>query len=513
MASWQRAKRRRKPPGATTAGGWGEPHQRRRAAIAPIVNAGKAVCRCNQPIWPGQEWHLDHNDASDGYLGVAHARCNLAAGAHKANGKRRLELDQQEQPYRWSQRWHDDPHIGTVVLGHEQVIYFGNGDWQPLTGDAGPCLPSARTYRLTMRGRRLGRIVLVACLLIVLLALVQSEASVVYDYQGWSGTRTDFFGTIWWPNHQVLHGESPYEDPSLNADPASVYPPSGFLPYVPLAWLAPHTAVVLFQLLLIAAAAGTLLALRVRSPYAWTLWLTCPLVVMPVLGGNITPVVVLGVALMWRWRDRPARAAAALTAAIAIKLFVAPLLIWLLITRRFRAALITAVAAPAVILASWVLIGFRGMLDYPAVLRVASKAFGADGPFLQALARQLGQNPTAALIIGAFATTALVVLASRTDEVKALVLICLACLALSPVAWGFYAGILVVPLAAARIHVSAWLILPAFWAVSWWYTPLPYKSAELSIVNLLLCVALAAFVLTTRPRAASASTRMTVRRA
>jgi hypothetical protein len=34
-------------------------------------------------------------------------------------------------PYRWSQRWFDDPPIGTIVYGHERVIYLGNGDWQP----------------------------------------------------------------------------------------------------------------------------------------------------------------------------------------------------------------------------------------------------------------------------------------------------------------------------------------------------------------------------------------------
>ena len=73
-----RSRRRRKPPGATSRGGWGNAHQRRRAAIAPIVNAGKATCaRCNEPIHQGEEWHLDHNDTRDGYLGVAHAACNL----------------------------------------------------------------------------------------------------------------------------------------------------------------------------------------------------------------------------------------------------------------------------------------------------------------------------------------------------------------------------------------------------------------------------------------------------
>ena len=66
----------------------GQHHQRRRAAIAPLVNAGKATCcRCHEPIHAGEEWHLDHNDARDGYLGVCHATCNLRDGANKTNGK------------------------------------------------------------------------------------------------------------------------------------------------------------------------------------------------------------------------------------------------------------------------------------------------------------------------------------------------------------------------------------------------------------------------------------------
>ena len=64
--------RRRKPPGATTRGGRGPRRHR------PIVNAGKATCcRCNEPIHAGEEWHLDHNDTRDGYLGVSHATCTF----------------------------------------------------------------------------------------------------------------------------------------------------------------------------------------------------------------------------------------------------------------------------------------------------------------------------------------------------------------------------------------------------------------------------------------------------
>jgi hypothetical protein len=86
----------------------------RRAAIARWSNAGKATCaRRGEPIQPEDEWHVDHNDARDGYLGVSCAAGNLRDGGHTTTGKRRPHPFVQ-QPYRWSQRWFDDPPIGTI---------------------------------------------------------------------------------------------------------------------------------------------------------------------------------------------------------------------------------------------------------------------------------------------------------------------------------------------------------------------------------------------------------------
>jgi hypothetical protein len=105
-------RKRRKPPGATTRGGWGKTHQRRRAAIAPLVNSGCATCaRCGEPIHAGEEWHLDHNDTRNGYIGISHAYCNLVAGAAIVNGRRAAaaRAANPEKPYRWSQRWFEDP--------------------------------------------------------------------------------------------------------------------------------------------------------------------------------------------------------------------------------------------------------------------------------------------------------------------------------------------------------------------------------------------------------------------
>lgn len=111
--------------GATTTSADAQPSK-------PIVRAGKATCaRCGDPIHPEDDGHLDHNAERNGYLGPSHARCNLAAAAAVTNG-RRPQPQFVERPYKWSQRWRDDPPIGTIVYGNEHVICMGNGDRQPL---------------------------------------------------------------------------------------------------------------------------------------------------------------------------------------------------------------------------------------------------------------------------------------------------------------------------------------------------------------------------------------------
>ena len=131
--------RRRKPPGATTRGGWGNHHQRRRAAIAPLVNAGKATCaRCHEPIHAGEEWHLDHNDTRDGYLGVSHATCNLRDGASKTNGTApprplcSAALPMVTTVVRQTSGRHGQPRRRT----HPE-IHIGNGEWRPLEDTSG----------------------------------------------------------------------------------------------------------------------------------------------------------------------------------------------------------------------------------------------------------------------------------------------------------------------------------------------------------------------------------------
>jgi hypothetical protein len=72
----------------------------RRRRLEPLVASGQvACCRCRELIQPRQQWHLDHTDDRRGYLGAAHATCNLRAAVSKRNGVR------ESKTLYWSRVW------------------------------------------------------------------------------------------------------------------------------------------------------------------------------------------------------------------------------------------------------------------------------------------------------------------------------------------------------------------------------------------------------------------------
>lgn len=78
--------------GSTNQRGYGSAHQRLRAKWAPQVKAGQVNCwRCQQPIHPGQQWDLGHDDHDRGhYRGPEHARAkDCTAGGNRATAGRR----------------------------------------------------------------------------------------------------------------------------------------------------------------------------------------------------------------------------------------------------------------------------------------------------------------------------------------------------------------------------------------------------------------------------------------
>jgi alpha-1,2-mannosyltransferase len=301
------------------------------------------------------------------------------------------------------------------------------------------------------------------------------------------GVGTDFLANIYSPARAVVHGVVPYGDPRVPGPlSGSVYPPSAFVPVAWLGLLGRDAAVAVWLTAMAAAAAATLWLLGVRDLRCYALWLLTPMMLSTIFVGNATTLVILLVAVLWRWRDSPWVAAAALVAAIATKLFAAPLVVWLIATKRYRAAALTVAGVPLVILSAWAVVGFAAIGRYSSILSANNHIYSPAGPYLQGLALQLHESPSLALAAGVAAAALLLAAAWFAGDLGGFALAACAAVILSPVAWIGYMGLLVIPLAVRWPAWSrAWLILLGTY-VSWYYFPLPFKSPELSVCTLAL---------------------------
>jgi len=265
--------------------------------------------------------------------------------------------------------------------------------------------------------------------------------------------------------HLVLHGSSPYGPTTraaLGSQTAFVYPPIGAFLTAPFAALPAHTADVLVTVLAAFAVPAILAVLGVRD---WRC-LGASLLWMPTISaihlGTVTIVLVLGVALAWRWRDHAVRAGLVLGLVIAVKLFLWPLVVWLAITRRFRAAGVAVAGAAFVFFVPWIPLDGAGLGSYPHRLSLLSSLEAKRGFSPAALLAHLGVGWGVALAIGYALGVGLLVLAyrRRSSETVALNLVCAASLLLTPILWPNYLLIMLVPLSLLRPRFGLVWLLP-----------------------------------------------------
>lgn len=70
--------------------GYGWDHKKMRAElVAQLERDGYLICwRCGEPIYPGNGWHVGHDDHDRSIRhGPEHALCNLRAAGLKSQGK------------------------------------------------------------------------------------------------------------------------------------------------------------------------------------------------------------------------------------------------------------------------------------------------------------------------------------------------------------------------------------------------------------------------------------------
>jgi hypothetical protein len=96
---------------STTARGYGRDHQRARKQAAQQHKPTDPCARCGHALGPMGTWlHYDHTDSRDDYLGFSHGsrpcpvcgrRCNIRAGAQKANRNSRRRVIRSAESLRW----------------------------------------------------------------------------------------------------------------------------------------------------------------------------------------------------------------------------------------------------------------------------------------------------------------------------------------------------------------------------------------------------------------------------
>ncbi len=158
---------------------------------------------------------------------------------------------------------------------------------------------------------------------------------------------------------------------------------------------------------------------------------------------NVTGLLTLLSAVVWRYRDARWRSAAALGAALCLKLFLWPLAVWAAATRRLRIAGAALTIGVGLALVSWAVIDFTGFTSYPDVLR--GQPF-EDSYSLVGIAAALGLDQgvgrVATAVVGGSLLAATVHLGRRQEEQRAFLCAIFASLALSPVLWLHYFAVL-----------------------------------------------------------------------
>jgi hypothetical protein len=310
----------------------------------------------------------------------------------------------------------------------------------------------------------------------------------------------DFHYAIAPGSRRLLAGDAlylPFDRAAIGGGLAFVYPPIVAFLYLPFALLPPLAADIALTIALIAATAA---ALRVAGVDDWRCY-GVALLWAPVLSGlqtgNPSLFLMLALAFVWRARFRWLLSGAVAALALAAKLFLWPLVIWFVATRRYRHALCAACGTLLVSAAAWLAIGFEGWNDWLRTLSLLDSLNADESYSLFAVGLDVGASPTLARAVSVgFAAAVLLgawVLGRRGKDASSFALTIAAALLFSPVVWLHYFALLLVPVAVASPTLRrVWFLPIAMWAASAtgngapWQTILVLAVAGAVVVEVLL---------------------------
>jgi hypothetical protein len=280
----------------------------------------------------------------------------------------------------------------------------------------------------------------------------------------------DFHYDFWVAGFRVVHGLSPYgwTRQQIAGGFSFPYPAFAALLFVPSSLLPRSVGDPVAAVLALAAC---LSALRIVGVRDWRIYVAV-LLCCPVISGwqsaNVTLPLVCGIAAMWRYRDSPIVAGVLAALMLCVKPVVWPLFLWLLVTRRFRAAAYGVAVALAINLISWAVLGFGQISVWWHLLMVQTDVLYRQGYGFIALGVRVGAGRGAATVLTVLASAAVgcgcLWLARNRREQDAFTLAIVLMIVASPLADNHYFVLLLVPLAVARPNFSrAWLVPLVLW--------------------------------------------------
>lgn len=277
----------------------------------------------------------------------------------------------------------------------------------------------------------------------------------------------DFHYAYWPAAQRILHGITPYVDPGapiVAYGAAFVYPAPAALFFAPFGLLGRDFADVVFTLLNVGALILALRILGVRDLRAYGMAFLWAPVFSAWQTANVTLLLVLGLAVLWRDRDRPWVAGLMTAVLISAKLFLWPVGLWLLATRRWRASAFALGIGVALNATSWLVLGLDELPRYARLTRALTDAEEGHAYTLNAFALHHGVSRPVAhaigLAIAATVAVACIVAGRRGRDSRSLTLCLAVSLLASPLVWVHYFALLIVPVAIARPRLSPLWGLP-----------------------------------------------------
>jgi hypothetical protein len=326
----------------------------------------------------------------------------------------------------------------------------------------------AGAHRLAALARALPFIAGGTLLLTVTAVLAVAGDTLGYDFRAYYNAAS-----------RVLAGQPLYDASAAVAGPGGLflYPPPFVLPILPLALLPVGAATGIWIVLTLAAfAAGTALLPTGRS-VRWLIVLLAgvswPFVYATKLG-QVGSLLYLLFAIGWRWLDREPVLGAIGALGAVIKVQPGVVLVWAVLTRRWRA--VAAGSAVLVVLGavSALVLGLGVWTDFLSLLTRVNDPITTPHNFTPgAVLYQMGLSRDAAAAAQLASTVAAVVLlvvaAFRLPAVPSYLVAVVVSQLISPIAWDHYAMLLLIP--------TAWLLDRG----RWWAVVIPLATSLLFV--------------------------------